>query len=117
VDRLLEEYRVPQGSAAERRRLEEALEQRRGAEEGDEFKPIRRGWFFGAEALKQELLAQVSEQTGAWHYGEACQESAEAKAERMVAEELAKRRWGEASLAGLRKGDPGKVDRGAIADG
>jgi hypothetical protein len=71
VDRLLGEYRVGHDSAAERWRSEEALEQRRGAEEEDAFKPIRRGWFLGAEALKQELLAQVSEQMGAWHYGEA----------------------------------------------
>jgi len=109
VDRLLGEYGVAQDSAAGRRRLEEALEQRRGAEEGDEFKPIRRGWFFGEDALKQEVLAQVAAKQGAWHYGEACQESAAAKAERIVAEELAKREWAEVSLAGRRKGDPGKL--------
>ena len=109
VDRLLGEYGVAQDSAAGRGRLEDALEQRRRAEEGDEFKPIRQGWFFGKEALKQEVLAQVAAKQGTWHYGEACQESAEAKAERIVVEELAKRRWTEASLAGRRKGDPGKL--------
>jgi REP element-mobilizing transposase RayT len=109
VDRLLGEYHIPQDSAAGRRRLEEALEQRRRAEEGDEFKTIRRGWFFGDDALKQELLAQVSKKAGKWHYGEALQESAEAKAERIVVEELAKRKWDEKTLAARRKGDAGKV--------
>jgi len=109
VDRLLGEYRIAQDSAAGRRRLEEALEQRRGVEEGDAFKTIRRGWFFGDDALKQVLLAQVSEQAGQWHYGEAVQESAAAKAENLVREELAKRKWDEKTLAVRRKGDAGKV--------
>jgi putative transposase len=109
VDRLLGEYRIPQDSAAGRRRLEEALEQRRGAKEGDVFKPIRRGWFLGKEALKQELLAQVSKKAGKWHYGEAVQESAEAKAEGIVGEELRKRQWDEKTLTARRKGDTEKV--------
>jgi hypothetical protein len=50
---LLGEYHVARDSAAGRRRLREALEQRRCAEEGDEFQPSRRGWFFGEDALKQ----------------------------------------------------------------
>jgi len=37
VDRLLGEYHIPADSAAGRRRLEEALEQRRGTENGDAF--------------------------------------------------------------------------------
>jgi hypothetical protein len=109
VDRLLGEYHIPQDSAAGRRRLEEALEQRRCAEEGDEFKPIRRGWFFGEESLKQELLAAVSKKAGKWHYGEAVQESAEARAERIVSEEMKRRKWDAKALASRRKGDTGKV--------
>jgi putative transposase len=109
VDRLLGEYHVAQDSAAGRRRVRQALEQRRSAEEGDEFQPIRRGWFFGEDALKQELLAAVSEKAGKWHYGEAVHESAEAQAERIVTEELKRRRWNEQSLSARRKGDAGKV--------
>jgi REP element-mobilizing transposase RayT len=109
VDRLLGEYRIPQDSTAGRRHLAEALEQRRNVEDGGEFKAIRRGWFFGGEALKQELLAQVSEKTGRWHYGELVRESAEARAERIVAEELTRRKWNESTLAARRKGDPAKV--------
>ncbi len=109
VDRLLGEYHIPEDSAAGRRRLEEALERRRGAEEGDAYKVIRRGWFLGKEALKQELLAQVSKKAGQWHFGEAVQESAEAKAERIAVEELRKRKWDDQVLASRRKGDAGKV--------
>jgi hypothetical protein len=45
------------------------LEERRGAEEGDEFKPIRRGWCLGEEKFREELLTQMSERMGAEHYG------------------------------------------------
>jgi REP element-mobilizing transposase RayT len=110
VERLLGEYRIPQDSAAGRRRLEEALEERRGAEEGEAYKPIRRGWFFGEDKLKQELLAQVSEKAGRFHYGEELRESAEAKAEEIVREELGRRGWAEETLAERRKGDPAKVN-------
>jgi len=109
VDRLLGEYRILKDSAAGRKCLAETLELRRHAEDSGEFKAIRRGWFFGNDALKQELLAQATEKTGAWHYGELVQESAVVKAERIVMEELAKRHWDAAILAARRKGDTEKV--------
>lgn len=109
VDRLLGEYHVPVDSAAGRRRLEEALEEGRAAEEGTEYKPIRRGWFLGDKALKEELLAQVKAQAGDWHYGEELQESAEAQAERLAAGELKRRKWDATTLAQRRKGDPAKL--------
>jgi hypothetical protein len=40
---LLGEWGIPEDSPAGRQRLELALEERRGTEEGEEFKPIRRG--------------------------------------------------------------------------
>ena len=43
---------------------------RRGAEEGEEFKPIRSGWCQGEETSRQELLAQMNERIGAEHFGE-----------------------------------------------
>ena len=109
VERLLGEYRVPEDSTAGRRRLEEVLERRRGSEDGADYKPIRRGWFFGERTLKEELLAQVGAQAGGWHYGEELRESAEAKAERIVAEELKRRKWDARTLAQRRKGDVGKL--------
>ena len=109
VERLLGEYGIHRDSAAGRGRLEEALEQRRGAEDGQAYKPIRRGWFLGDEKLKQELLAQVSEKAGKSHYGEELRESAEAKAERIVAEELRRLAWKEDELKRQRKGHRRKV--------
>lgn len=109
VDRLLGEYGLGRDGAVGRRHLAEALEARRGEEEGAEYKGIRRGWFFGADELKQELLAQASEKAGKWHYGEVVQESAEAKAERMVRAEMKRRKWDEKSLGARRKGDKMKV--------
>ena len=109
ADRLLGEYRVPQDSTAGRRRLEEAVEARRASEAGNDYRTLRRGWFFGGQSLKEELLVAVNAQAGGWHYGEELREGAEAKAERMVGEELKRRGWDASELARRRKGDPAKV--------
>jgi hypothetical protein len=79
VERLLGEYRISEASRAGRRRMEETPEGRRGAEVGADYRPIRRGWFFGEKRLKEKLLAQVETQAGGWHYGEELRESSEAK--------------------------------------
>ena len=86
MDRLLGEWGIPKDSPSGRQRLEQALEERRGAEEGEEFKPIRRGWCLGEEAFRKELLAQMGERLGAEHYGE---ERTEAGAALAVAHEFA----------------------------
>ncbi|MGB7749624.1 MAG: hypothetical protein WBN75_20310 [Verrucomicrobiia bacterium] len=85
------------------------MEQRRGAKVGWEYKAIRRGWFLGDEALKKELLEQMSEKAGESHYGEELRESAEAKAERIVAEEMKRLGWNGEELKRRRKGDHGKA--------
>ena len=109
VNRLLGEHHIPKDSAAGRRRLEELMEQRRGAEDGVAYKAIRRGWFLGEASLKEELLAQASTRTGAWLYGEAVRESAVVLAERLVAAEMERLGWTEQTLAERRKGDAAKV--------
>jgi putative transposase len=109
VDRLLGEWGIPKDSPAGRQRLEQALEERRGAEEGKEFKPIRRGWCLGEAAFRKELLAQMSERLGPEHYGEERAERAEAVAEQLIAAELKRRRWKEADLKTRPKGEPVKV--------
>jgi hypothetical protein len=110
VERLLGEMRLPKDNAVGRREFERQMETRRQQESGgEEWAAIRRGWFFGADELKEELLARASERVGAQHYGAERQESGEAKAERLVREELGKVKWQEADLAARRKGDPGKV--------
>jgi REP element-mobilizing transposase RayT len=110
VQRLLGEMRLPKDSAAGRREFARQMEARRRQKGGDAaWAAIRRGWFFGADELKRELLAQASERVGAQHYGAERQESGAAKAERLVREGLAALAWEEADLRRRRKGDPGKV--------
>ncbi len=109
VDRVLGEYHIWQDSAAGRRQLEAALEQRRALEAGTDYKKLRRGWCLGAEAFRKELLGQMKERLGAEHYGDERQETMEEHAEGIVEEELKRRKWDEAELGRRAKGDAQKV--------
>ena len=51
----------------------------------------------------------MTRKIGAEHYGEERSETDMEKAERIVREEMKRRRWREADLAKRAKGDPGKV--------
>ncbi len=110
VDRLLGDHGIPKDSPAGRQMFEQRMEERRWAEEQTEaWAPVRRGWCLGGEAFRKELLVQVSERRGAHHYGPELQEGEEAKAERLVQEELARRKWSEEDLAGKPKTDRKKA--------
>ncbi len=109
VDRVFGEMRIPRDSAAGRRRFEEEMEERRAAERSEQWKPVRRGWCLGDEQFRKELLEQVHERAGAQHYGEEIGQSAEEKARRIIADELAQLGWAESDLSQRRKGDAGKV--------
>jgi hypothetical protein len=63
----------------------------------------------GDEAFRKELLGQMKERMGAEHYGMERQETAEAQAEGIVAEELKRRHWREEDLVRRAKGDAVKV--------
>jgi len=110
VDRLFGELRLPKDSGAARREFERQMEARRRQESGQgQWAAIRRGWFFGSERLKEELLAQASERVGAQHYGSERRETDVVKAQRFVGEELRKLGWTELDLRSRRKNDPAKV--------
>ena len=85
------------------------MEERRQQDSPEEYGRIRRGWCWGEEAFRKELLAQVVERRGAAHYGAELQESATEKAERLVRVELQKLGWTEADLAARRRGDGAKL--------
>jgi len=68
----LGEFGIAKDSKAGRRRLEEALEERR---RGEEWRHKRRGWHFGGEPLKKELLAAMNERAGEHHDAEERRES------------------------------------------
>jgi putative transposase len=109
ADRLLGEMRIPEDSEAGREQFEWNMEQRRAQDTGEEWKGLRRGWCLGGETFRRELLAQISERRGAWHYGPELVESAQAKAERLIAAELQRQGWTGAELKTQRKGSEFKV--------
>jgi hypothetical protein len=85
------------------------MEQRLDQEKPGQYKSLRRGWCLGGKAFRKELLGQMAERVRESHYGAERQESGEEKAERIVVEELKRRKWEEAGLVKRRKGDPEKV--------
>ena len=62
----------------------------------------------GPAEFKAKLLQRMEGKLGEHHSGELRCESAEAKAERIVAEELKRRKWDSTELKARRKGDPAK---------
>ncbi len=113
VDRVLGELGIGRDNAAGRERFAQAMEERRGKDQPREWQAVRRGWFLGGEQLKEELLARMGDGMGPHHGGEARRETGEQKAERLVAEELRKRRWTEADLVSRRKTDAAKAKMAA----
>jgi REP-associated tyrosine transposase len=109
VDRVFGEMRIPKDSAAGRKEFQKRMEARRWEEEPEEWKRVRRGWYLGEEAFRKELLEAMGSKLGAEHYGEERQETALAKAERIVAEELKRRRWKQEQLEQRAKGDVEKI--------
>ena len=63
----------------------------------------------GEQAFRNELLAQMSKRLGTEHYGEERMETEAMKAERIIAEELKRRKWRGAALQARPKGDQKKV--------
>ena len=110
VDRLLGEHGIGQDTAAGRQQFEQRMEARR-LEPGDEgwLKVFRRGWYVGSEAFRQEQLARMEGKLGAHHSGELRRETAEAKGERIIAEELKRLGWSESDLVIRPKNDAGKM--------
>ena len=111
VDRLLGEHGVAKDTAAGRAEFERRMEARRqqvGASQ--EWKPVERGWCLGSEEFRAALLARMEPRLGESHRGRLRQESAEAKAERIIAEALRRLGWKEKDLRERPKGEPSKVE-------
>jgi hypothetical protein len=110
VDRLLGEHGLAGDTGVARQEFERRMEARR-LEPGDEagLKALRRGWCLGSEDFKQHQLEALDGKVGDHHFGELRQETAQAKAERIIAEELGRLGWQPADLAARPKHDPDKV--------
>jgi REP element-mobilizing transposase RayT len=113
VDRVFGEMGIPKDSKAGREYFQGQMEERRRQEEPGQYKALRRGWCLGDRTFRKELLAQMAERVGESHYGAERQESGEEQAERILAEELRRRRWRESDLEWRRKGDAQKVQMAA----
>ena len=110
VDRLLGEHGLQQDTAAARQEFElrtEALRLKAGDEQA--LKALRRGWCLGSEQFKQQKLEELDGQVGQHHYGQMRLEVAQAKAERIIGEELRRLGWQEAEFTRRRKRDRGKL--------
>jgi len=109
VNRLLGEHRIAKDSAAGRAQFEAQMEQGRAAEYKRAYQAIRRGWCFGEKAFRKELLEQMAERVGEYHYAEERQGSGEQKARGIVVGELKRIGWTAEDLKHRQKGDAKKV--------
>jgi REP element-mobilizing transposase RayT len=109
IDRLFGECGIPTDTAAGRQPFERRLEARRHQESEEEFRSVREGWCLGDDKFREELLAKVEGGAGRSHYGEEIQEASEAKAARIIDEELRRAVWSEADLKLRKKGHPSKI--------
>lgn len=108
ADRLFGELGIRSLEEAGRLDLERRTEARR-AENSEEFEQVRRGWCFGDDQFRTELLERVEGEARGHHFGEEIHEASEAKATRIVDEELRRALWSEAELKLRQKGDPQKI--------
>jgi len=69
VERLFGEMRILKDSLVGRQQFEGLMEQRRQTEDPKQWKALRRGWCFGEEQFRAELLEQMSAKMGT-HHGE-----------------------------------------------
>jgi len=109
VDRLFGEMGIQRDDARGRKEFEMRMELRRREDQPEEWKRLRRGWCFGDRTFREELLEEMGQKLGTEHYGEERFETVEARAQRIVQEELKRRQWKEADLKERRKGDREKI--------
>jgi putative transposase len=110
VDRLLGEHGIQRDTAAGRQEFERRMEARRCEETDEEaLKIFRRGWVLGSEEFRRELLEKMEGKLGEHHAGALHLETALARADRIVEEELRRLGWAPADLATRRKNDLNKL--------
>jgi hypothetical protein len=110
VDRLMGEHGLADNGAVARHEFEQRMERRR-LENNDahELKQLRQEWCLGGAEFKKQMLNELEDGLGEHHCGELHRETAKAKAQRIVTEELARLGLDQSQLAALRKSDPVKL--------
>jgi REP element-mobilizing transposase RayT len=110
VDRLLGEHGIQQDTPVSRQEFERQMERRRLEETDPEALEAFRGqWCVGTEAFRKECLEKMEDKLSDNHPGSARLESAAAKAERLIAQELARLGWTPEDLLQRAKSDPLKL--------
>jgi hypothetical protein len=111
VDRLLGEHGIQADTPTSRAQFEQWMERRRLEETDPEaLKVLRRGWCLGSQSFRREMLLRMEGKLGDHHSGELHRASAEAKAERIIAQELQRQGWQEADLLVRPKNDTVKLE-------
>jgi hypothetical protein len=75
----------------------------------DPHTTLRRGWFLGNRQFRREFAGADGRAAGPVAFGEELKQSAEERAEAIIAGELKRKGWEEKELETRRKGDPFKV--------
>ena len=110
VDRLLGEHGIQQDTALSRQEFERHMERRRLEEMDPEaLESFRAGWCLGSEEFRKECLEKMEDKVGDNHPGRARLETAAAKAERLLAQELVRLNWTREDLRSRAKSDPIKL--------
>ena len=111
MDRLLCEHGIQEDTPTSRAQFEQWVERRRLEETDPEaLKVLRRGWCLGSQSFRREMLLRMEGKLGDHHAGELHRASAEAKAERIIAEELQRQGLQQADLLARRKSDAVKLE-------
>ncbi|MDA1276669.1 MAG: hypothetical protein O2960_21835 [Verrucomicrobia bacterium] len=101
------------GLAADTASAREEFERRMEEANEESLKTLRRGGCLGGNQFRERMLEEMEGKLGDHHSGEWHRETAEARAERIIAEELARLGWTGSDLAIRRKSDPAKLVMGA----
>jgi hypothetical protein len=109
VERLFGEHGIGEDTARGRQEFERRLETRRAQENDAEWAGVRRGWCLGSEEFRRQMLERIGGRLRDHHGGQLRQESAEGKAEGIIAAELSRLGWGAQELGQRRKSDPAKL--------
>ncbi len=110
VDRLLGEHGIQRDTPASRRAFERQMEKRRlEGLDPEALEAFRREWCLGGKAFRKKQLQRMEGRLRPHHAGDLRLEIAQAKADRLMAEELRRLGWSARDLVRRPKNDPGKL--------
>jgi hypothetical protein len=109
VDRVLGEHGLSEDGARARREFSRRMETLRSDEDEESRKLLQRGWRLGAQDLLDRLQERITAPLSDNHDREQVAETMQARAARLLAQELKSRKLSPTAPGALPKGDPLKV--------